>query len=124
MHPMNIHYIVLHCTAIPSETIIEHIKEYWKKQLHWKHPGYHYIIRKRGEIEKLCLQQKISSRVRRYKTNSIHISYVGSDGNNGCLAACTKRQIEAITYKLRELKHENPKAMIVGQQLPELLNAA
>jgi hypothetical protein len=39
----NIKYIAVHCTATPQTTSIDSIKNYWKTNLGWKMPGYHFI---------------------------------------------------------------------------------
>jgi hypothetical protein len=51
-----IHYIVVHCTAAHPENVIESIKEYWRKEQPFTHPGYHLIIKRSGEVETLLLE--------------------------------------------------------------------
>ncbi len=34
-NPRNIKYIVVHCTATPTNTTLESIKRYWKEQRGW-----------------------------------------------------------------------------------------
>jgi N-acetylmuramoyl-L-alanine amidase len=111
---MNIHYIVLHCIAVPVETIIEYIKEYWKKELHWRHPGYHYIVGTTGKIEKLLLEN--SDRVKGYKRNSIHFSFVEAhDKQSDSINDRIKLQSQAVGEKLKELKFEYPNVRIIGE---------
>ena len=58
-----IKYIVVHCTATPPDAKIESIQRYWKEQLGWKNPGYHYIIKRNGEIVKINDEANISNGV-------------------------------------------------------------
>ena len=113
----NIHYIVVHCTATPPETTIESIKRYWRENLHWKNPGYHYIIKRDGEIETLLLEDQISNGVKGYNKNSIHISYIGGvDKDNNPIDNRTDAQVHAMFNKLIALSEKYPKAMILGHR--------
>ncbi|WP_228446040.1 peptidoglycan recognition protein family protein [Chryseobacterium gleum] len=40
----------MHCTATQPNARIEDIKRYWKENLKWKSPGYHYMIKADGEV--------------------------------------------------------------------------
>ena len=44
MKKRNIRLIVIHCTATSEQTAISSIQTYWKKVLHWRKPGYHYVV--------------------------------------------------------------------------------
>lgn len=113
----DIHYIVVHCTATSPHTTIESIKKYWREELHWKNPGYHYIITRSGKIETLLLEEQIANGVKGYNKNSIHISYVGGvDANGNPVDNRTTEQVQAIMNKLTELKTKYPKAMILGHR--------
>lgn len=54
-----INYLVVHCTATQPTAKIEDIKNYWRKSLGWKSPGYHYIIKADGEIVPLLSIDKV-----------------------------------------------------------------
>lgn len=113
----NIHYIVVHCTATPPETTIESIKRYWKENLKWKNPGYHYIILRSGEIMTLLLEHQIANGVKGYNKNSIHISYVGGvDKNNNPVDNRSEAQIHSMFNKLVELSEKYPNATILGHR--------
>jgi N-acetylmuramoyl-L-alanine amidase len=110
-----IKYIVVHCTATPPETKVENIKRYWKEQLGWKNPGYHYIIKRSGEIVQLNAEENISNGVAGYNSNSIHISYIGGvDGNGKPFDNRTDAQLKAMFDKLVALSEKYPKAIILG----------
>lgn len=113
----NIHYIVVHCTATPPETTVESIKRYWRENLKWKNPGYHYIILRSGEIMSLLLESEVANGVKGYNKNSIHISYIGGvDKNNQPIDNRTDAQKEAMFNKLIALTEKYPKATILGHR--------
>ena len=103
-----IKYIVVHCTATQPDTTIESIKRYWKENLGWKNPGYHYIIKRSGEIVKINDEENISNGVEGYNKNSIHISYIGGvDKNNQAVDNRTEDQIHSMFNKLISLSLKN-----------------
>lgn len=113
----NIHYIVVHCTATPPDTTIESIKNYWKENLKWKNPGYHYIIKRNGEIVTLLLEDQVANGVKGYNKNSIHLSFIGGvDKNNQPVDNRTDAQIHAMFNKLIALSEKYPNAMILGHR--------
>lgn len=74
----NIKYIVVHCTATPSNTTIESIKRYWKDVRGWgDHVGYHYIIEADGEVTQLLAENKNSNGVYAHNSECINIAYIG-----------------------------------------------
>ena len=70
-----IKFLAVHCTATPQTTSVESIQKYWKTQLGWKMPGYHFIIKPNGEVIKLLSVDKVSNGVRGFNSVSINISY-------------------------------------------------
>ena len=72
-----INYIVCHCTATDQDATVKAIKNFWKNNLGWKNPGYHFIIEKNGIIHNLQPIDKLSNGVRGYNANSIHVAYIG-----------------------------------------------
>ena len=112
-----IKYIVVHCTATPPETTIESIKNYWKQNLGWRNPGYHYIIKRNGDIVNLFPEDKVSNGVKGYNKNSVHISYIGGvDKNNKPIDNRTDAQIHSMFNKLVELSEKYPNATILGHR--------
>lgn len=100
----HIQYIVLHCTATPQTTTVESIQRYWKQNLGWKSPGYHYLIGVNGERHILSPIQKPTNGVRGYNANSIHISYIGGIDEKGkAKDTRTCEQKEEMERLLREL---------------------
>jgi N-acetylmuramoyl-L-alanine amidase len=78
-----IDYIVLHCTATPTNVKVESIKRYWKDDLKWNNPGYHYLIDFLGTVHQLADHSVICNGVAGYNRQSIHISTIGGIDLNG-----------------------------------------
>ncbi len=112
-----IKFIVVHCTATPPETPIDSIKNYWKKNLGWKNPGYHYIIKRNGDIVRLFPEEKPSNGVKGHNQNSIHISYIGGVDKDGKpIDNRTDAQKHSMFNKLVALSEKYPDATILGHR--------
>ncbi|MRX40400.1 N-acetylmuramoyl-L-alanine amidase [Flavobacterium sp. LC2016-23] len=115
--PRNIKYIVVHCTATSQKTSISAIQSYWQKQLGWKMPGYHFIVKPDGEIVELLSIDKVSNGVQGFNSVSINISYIGGvDENNKPIDNRTPAQKASLLKKLKELKLKFPLAKIQGHR--------
>lgn len=77
-----INRIVLHCTATSQQATVEAIQNYWKNNLGWKNPGYHFIIGVDGTVYMLLHPNKVSNGARGYNSDSLHISYIGGINKN------------------------------------------
>lgn len=112
-----IKYIVVHCTATPPTATIESIQHYWKTTLGWKNPGYHYIIKRSGEIVSINAEENISNGVAGHNRYSIHISYIGGVDEHGKpIDNRTDEQKHSMYKKLVELSKKYPGATIVGHR--------
>ena len=112
-----IKYLVLHCTATPQNTSVRSIQNYWKNNLGWKNPGYHYLIESNGTVHNLLDIKLVSNGVAGYNSNSIHISYIGGiDRNNKPLDNRTDKQIAEMIRLLKEFKGMFPDAIIKGHR--------
>ncbi len=113
----NIKYIAVHCTATSQTTAISSIKNYWEKNLGWKMPGYHFIVKPDGEIVQLLDISKVSNGVKGFNSETINISYIGGvDSNNKPLDNRTEAQKKFLLQKLKELKKLFPNAKIQGHR--------
>ena len=113
----DIKYIVVHCTATPPDTKIENIQRYWKEHLGWKNPGYHFIIKRNGEIVRLQQENLIANGVAGNNRNSIHISYIGGvDKDNKPIDNRTDAQKHAMFNKLVALSEKYSNAIIKGHR--------
>ena len=113
----NINYIAIHCTATQPETSIASIQNYWKNNLGWKNPGYHYIIDRFGNVVNLLPIELVSNGVQGYNSQTINISYVGGiDKSEKPKDTRTEAQKQSILKLLKELRVKFPKAKIQGHR--------
>ncbi|QBA21039.1 N-acetylmuramoyl-L-alanine amidase [Chryseobacterium indologenes] len=112
-----INYIVIHCTATQPDVTIESIKRYWKENLKWRNPGYHYMIKTDGKIVNTLPIDQVSNGVAGWNSQIINISYIGGiDKNNHPKDTRTEEQKRSMVKLLRELKSKFPKAIIQGHR--------
>ena len=120
-----IKYIVVHCTATSQSTKIESIERYWREQLGWVNPGYHFIIEKDGNVVQLQDVEKPTNGVRGYNANSIHLSYIGGVDKNGLPKDNrTEEQKDQMYLLVHALKTAYPNAEIKGhREFPNVAKA-
>ena len=113
----SIKYIAVHCTATSPTASISAIQSYWKNQLGWKMPGYHFIIKADGEVVNLLAIDQVSNGVKGFNSVSINISYVGGvNAKIEPLDTRTAAQKSAMLKLLKELKQKFPTAVIQGHR--------
>lgn len=112
-----IDFIAVHCTATSQRATVESIQRYWREQLKWRSPGYHYIIKASGEIVNLLPESEPSNGVRGYNSRSVNICYVGGvDHANNPVDNRTEAQKGAMVFLLEQLRQEYPNAIIQGHR--------
>ncbi|MET3035816.1 N-acetylmuramoyl-L-alanine amidase [Chryseobacterium sp. NRRL B-14859] len=112
-----INYLVVHCTATQPTAKISSIQNYWKNELKWKSPGYHYIIEANGNVVNLLTIDKISNGVANWNSQIINISYVGGiDSKGNPKDTRTPEQKASILKLLKQLKQKFPNAKIQGHR--------
>ena len=113
----NIEYIAVHCSATHQDATVSAIQNYWKKQLGWKMPGYHFIVKPDGEIVELLPITEISNGVAGYNSKTINICYIGGiDAQGKPKDTRTCKQKASLLKKLTELKKQFPKAKVQGHR--------
>ena len=96
---------------------IASIQNYWKNNLGWKNPGYHYIIDRFGNVVNLLPIELVSNGVQGYNSQTINISYVGGIDKSGKPKDTrTEAQKQSILKLLKELRVKFPKAKIQGHR--------
>lgn len=112
-----IKYLVVHCTATPQSTTPESIQNYWRKNLGWKNPGYHKMIRADGSVVDLLPEGQVSNGVAGHNSYSLHVSYIGGvDAKGKALDNRTPAQREALIKVLAKWKCKYPAAKIQGHR--------
>ena len=112
-----IKYIAVHCTATSQKTSISAIQSYWKNNLGWKMPGYHFIIKSDGEAVSLLPIEQVSNGVAGFNSVTINISYIGGvDAINKPVDNRTAAQKTTILKLLLDLKKKFPTAIIQGHK--------
>ena len=117
-NPRNIKYIVVHCTATPTTTTLESIRNFWKEQRGWGDtPGYHYLIQRDGTIVKLLDEKKNSYGVYKHNSECISIAYLGGIDKDGRpMDNRNDAQKHAMFDKIIELIERYPKAEVLGHR--------
>ena len=107
----------MHCTATSQKTSISAIQSYWKNNLGWKMPGYHFIIMPDGLVVPLLPIEQVSNGVAGFNSVLINIAYLGGvDANNKPLDNRTPAQKASLLKLLKYLKKQFPTAVIQGHR--------
>jgi N-acetylmuramoyl-L-alanine amidase len=109
-------HIVVHCTATPQTTTVQSIQRYWRDNLKWKSPGYHFLIEANGTVHNLQPINLPSNGVAGHNANSIHVSYIGGVNGQRAVDNRTEAQKTALLTILRDLKKQFPNAIIQGHR--------
>ena len=113
----DIKYIAVHCTATTQKTSISAIQSYWKNQLGWKMPGYHFIVLPDGTAVQLLPIEEVSNGVKGFNSVLINIAYLGGvDAKNNPLDNRTPQQKATLLELLKKYKKQFPKAIIQGHK--------
>lgn len=113
----DIKYIAVHCTATSQKTSISAIQSYWRNQLGWKMPGYHFIILPNGTAVQLLPIEEVSNGVKGFNSVLINIAYLGGvDAKNNPLDNRTPQQKATLLELLKKYKKQFPKAIIQGHR--------
>lgn len=112
-----INNIVIHCTATRPAVSVASIQRYWKNQLGWKNPGYHFIITELGLVNPLQPIEKIANGAAGHNHDSIHISYVGGvDMAGRPKDTRNDRQRKAMLDLVKQMHRQFPAAKILGHR--------
>ena len=108
--------IVIHCSAVrPNQTSSAKDIEKWHKDRGFKCIGYHYVVRRNGEIEPGRPEWRIGAHCVNHNAHSIGICYEGGLDIRGQPADTrTAEQKAALRRLLEDLHQRYPRALIVG----------
>ena len=108
--------IVIHCSAVrPDQTSSAKDIEKWHKDRKFKCIGYHYVIRRNGEIEPGRPEEQIGAHCVNHNRHSIGVCYEdGLDIRGQPADTRTAEQKAAMRRLLEKLHRRYPRALIVG----------
>lgn len=118
-------YFVIHTTATSQNATPDAILRYWKTELGWVNPGYHFLIPVDGSIwvykhydfSGVIKPEDIVNSVKGMNRYSIAVSYVGGiDEKGNPKDTRTDEQKETLDMLVSLAKKANPGVMIVGHR--------
>ena len=109
--------IVIHCSAVrPDQTSsVAQINTWHRQRGFHLGVGYHYVIRRNGEVEKGRPEYMVGAHCVNHNTHSIGVCYEGGYDARGQPADTrTEAQKAALRTLLEDLLRRYPRAVIVG----------
>ena len=109
--------LVIHCSAVrPDQTSSAAQIDTWHRQRGWKFGiGYHYVVRRNGEIEPGRPEWMIGAHCLNHNAHSIGICYEGGlDARGQPDDTRTAEQKASLRRLLEDLHRRYPRALIVG----------
>lgn len=114
----HIKYIIIHCSDSPDNMDIgvAEIRR-WHKEKGWADVGYHFIIKRNGEVQNGRDVEIVGSHCQGYNSYSIGICLVGGRYNSGKnniddISHYTPEQIMSLKQLVFNLKEKYPEAEI------------
>lgn len=112
----NISLIIIHCSAVrPGQKSSAAQIDIWHRRLGWKGIGYHYVVRRNGDIETGRPEQVAGAHCAGHNRHSIGVCYEGGLDTNG--RPCdtrTEAQRTSLLRLLKALRWRYPHALILG----------
>ena len=109
--------LIIHCSAVkPDQTSSVAQIDTWHRQRGWKLGiGYHYVVRRNGEIEHGRPEWMIGAHCLNHNAHSIGICYEGGlDARGQPDDTRTAEQKASLRRLLEDLHRRYPHALIVG----------
>ncbi len=109
-----INKIIIHCSATPPSMDIDADRvDEWHRQRGWSGIGYHFFIKRDGQIQTGRPLEKSGAHTKGQNKNSIGICYAGGVDKDMCPEDNrTSSQIASFLLLLRLLKNMFPEAII------------
>lgn len=118
--------LIIHCSATSPKVDVG-VKEIrkWHQRRGWRDVGYHYIIRRNGEVEQGRPENRTGAHARGYNRGSLGICLVGGvDKYNDPEKNYTRKQWDSLLALVWGLHEQYPKAEILGHRdLPGVAKA-
>ena len=107
----DIEHIIIHCSASPDTRISVDAEEIhrWHLGNHWDGIGYHYVIKRNGEIEAGRPEYWNGSHAKGYNHNSLGVCLVGEK-------EFSDEQYTSLSILIRELKGRHILAEVIGHK--------
>ena len=109
--------VILHCSAVkPDQESSAAQIDTWHRNRGWKLGiGYHYVVRRNGEIELGRPEYMVGAHCLNHNTHSIGVCYEGGlDARGQPADTRTAEQKAALRRLLEDLHRRYPRAIIVG----------
>ena len=108
--------IVIHCSAVrPDQRSSAKDIDKWHRDKGWNGIGYHYVVRRSGQIEPGRPEATVGAHCVNHNRHSLGICYEGGLDIRGEPADTrTPEQKAALRRLLEELHRAYPRALIVG----------
>ncbi|QIG49576.1 hypothetical protein G5V57_18770 [Nordella sp. HKS 07] len=119
-------YIVLHCSATPPTADIGVLEiRRWHKAKGWSDIGYHFVIRRNGDIEEGRPAGDIGSHVKNQNAISVGLCLIGGvDTRQRPRNNFTDEQWSALRRLLAELQSRYPHSLVIGHRdFPDVAKA-
>jgi len=97
---------------------VHEIRDWHVNENAWRDIGYHYVIRRSGEIEEGRPEEQPGAHVRGRNSDSIGICLVGgrAERHDAVDVNYTKAQWDSLLHLVGELKYDHPRAKVRGHR--------
>lgn len=110
-------YIVVHCAATkPSMDTTAADIDRWHRERGWLKIGYHFVIRRNGEIEEGRKVDEVGAHASGYNSSSVSICLIGGLSEDGTSSEnnFTEEQWESFGAVIDTLTNKYPNAKVIG----------
>jgi N-acetylmuramoyl-L-alanine amidase len=123
--PGRITYLFIHCTATTADWDKERLLRFFREGRGWSKPGYHYYVRKSGQVDTLVAldsdnfisYKELAYGATGYNSRSIHISYAGGIDRTGRpMDTRTPQQRAAIASLVSNIRKAYPHIQVNGHR--------
>jgi N-acetylmuramoyl-L-alanine amidase len=107
----DIKYIIIHCSDSPDDRDVDvnEIRKWHVENNKWKDVGYHYVIKRDGEVQSGRPEEEVGAHCKGYNNNSIGVCLVGR-------RSFDPRQFWSLKALCFDLRVKYPQASIKGHR--------